>query len=112
MTADVVSFPHVSIAPLFFENIVRYTGFFDLHFPEYIPDVLSALVRPDGSGLHHSSIKVKNRVFYLFLRFVKVMRDKLLEYRETILMNISVCWFTLDPLSRIFLSFNRLRPSL
>jgi exportin-T len=83
---DVVAYPHISIAPLYFENVVRYTPFFDAHFPEYIPNVLSAF----AAGLRNDNIRVRNRVYYLFLRFVKVIRDRILPLRDTVLASVGV----------------------
>ncbi|KAJ3412382.1 pre-tRNA nuclear export protein [Chytridiales sp. JEL 0842] len=72
MISDVVSFPHPSIPLMFFENVFRYGQFFAFN-PKYIPVVLEAFC--DNRGLHHPSLAVRSRAFYLFLKFVKDNKD-------------------------------------
>ncbi|KAI9202178.1 armadillo-type protein [Polychytrium aggregatum] len=85
ITSNISSYPHESVAPIFFENVARYAGFFE-SCPQYIPNVLQAFV--DVRGLHHSSTSVRCRVNYLFLRFVKTMRLRLLPYVEHVITNV------------------------
>lgn len=100
---DAVQYPHVSVAPSYFENIVRYASFFVNCYPELIPHVLDAFIR---HGLHNKNVRVKNRVYYLFLRFVKISREKLVEFREGILNGVSVISL-LSKTARICSSFPR-----
>jgi exportin-T len=82
--SGVVSYPHTSIAPLYFENVCRYTTFFEAGATEYIPAVMEAFAR----GLHGDNSRVRNRVYYLFLRFVKGLREFILPIRETVLASV------------------------
>ncbi|KAJ3091721.1 pre-tRNA nuclear export protein [Quaeritorhiza haematococci] len=78
-------YPHVSIQPLFFENICRYWQFLEQNV-NLIPTVLQAFT--DARGLHHPRTFVRSRINYLFLRFVKAIKLKLDGYVEMILASV------------------------
>jgi len=83
--SNVIYYPHNSIPIMYFEIISRYTNFFDIH-NQFIPNVLEAFVC--SRGLHNSEIIIKTRLNYLFCRFVKSMKPKLVPYVQTVLTNI------------------------
>lgn len=83
--SNVIYYPHNSIPIMYFEIITRYTNFFDRH-NQFIPNVLEAFVC--SRGLHNSEIIIKTRLNYLFARFVKAMKTKLVPYVQTVLTNI------------------------
>ncbi|KAJ3296839.1 hypothetical protein HDU79_005631 [Rhizoclosmatium sp. JEL0117] len=72
MQCNISAYPHPSIPVVFFENAVKYGLFFNTN-PEFLPQVLESFV--DSRGLHHSLSPVKSRVYYLFMRFVKEIKE-------------------------------------
>ena len=68
--------------------ITRYVAFFD-DFPEFLPMALESFV--DHRGLHHPNELIRNRVSYLFLRFIKASKQKLSEFVAIILQNLFDC---------------------
>ncbi|CAL1531674.1 unnamed protein product [Lymnaea stagnalis] len=68
ITSQVSRQGHFAVLLQFFETVVRYDRFFVCE-PQHIPEVLMAFL--DERGLRNSSPKVRSRVAYLFLRFVK-----------------------------------------
>ncbi|KAJ3049926.1 pre-tRNA nuclear export protein, partial [Rhizophlyctis rosea] len=113
LEADVASYPHASIPYAYFDNVSRYTGFFEAH-PEFVGNILGVFV--DGRyvlfssflgdletpeietgvsmfyfwnrGLHHPKRAVRSRVYYHFLRFVEKAKGKLVPFVESILSQI------------------------
>ncbi|SGY86016.1 BQ5605_C009g05795 [Microbotryum silenes-dioicae] len=65
--ANVVEFPHPSVALQFFEITVRYSDFFRL-CPEFIGRILPSFL--DEHGLHQADEMIQARMFYLFSRFI------------------------------------------
>eukprot|EP00842_Homolaphlyctis_polyrhiza_P004115 jgi/Hompol1/4704/HPOL_003826-RA len=82
---DISSYPHDSIPIIFFEAVVRYSHFFEQR-PEYLPSALQAFV--DSRGLHHPSLFVRIRLNYLFLRFIKSLRQIIGQYSHSLLDSI------------------------
>lgn len=78
-------FNHPSVQLEYFENVVRYARFFEV-FTEYLDSALISFL--DWRGLHHNDSSVRNRVMYLFFRFVKSLRIKLVGQIESILVSI------------------------
>ncbi|KAJ3325466.1 pre-tRNA nuclear export protein [Boothiomyces sp. JEL0866] len=76
------SFPHPSIPTIYFEIIFRYCQFFEQR-QNYLPEVLQSFL--DARGLFHPVKSIRLRVNYLFLRFVKLLRQFLGQYVESIL---------------------------
>ncbi|SCV74530.1 BQ2448_7559 [Microbotryum intermedium] len=65
--ANIVEFPHPSVALQFFEITVRYSDFFKL-CPEFIGRILPSFL--DEHGLHQTDETIQARMFYLFSRFI------------------------------------------
>jgi len=82
MMSGVVTFNDSPILLLFFEICNRYSTFFEI-FPHHIPAVLEAYV--DTRGLHHSSLNHRVRCNYLFLKFVRQLRPKLITFTEQVI---------------------------
>ncbi|BFZ08391.1 hypothetical protein BsWGS_11430 [Bradybaena similaris] len=82
ITSQVSRQGHTSVVQQFFETIVRYDRFFVCE-PQHIPEVLMAFL--DVRGLRNASAKVRSRVAYLFLRFVKSTKTHLTPYLEVVL---------------------------
>lgn len=71
----------------FFENVARYYQFFEVQ-PDCIPTALEAFV--DSRGLHNAILQIRTRSWYLFHRFVKLLKSRMGLYVETVLTNIQV----------------------
>lgn len=84
--SSVSSYKHLSIPLSYFENIVRYATFCDL-FPEVIPSVLMSFI--DVRGLHYENRHVRYRLFYLFHKFIRIVRHKIGNLVEAVLTNIN-----------------------
>ncbi|CAG5117342.1 unnamed protein product, partial [Candidula unifasciata] len=82
ITSQVSRQGHISVLQQFFETVVRYDRFFVCE-PQHIPEVLEAFL--DERGLRNTSPKVRSRVAYLFLRFVKSTKTHLTPYLEVVL---------------------------
>ncbi|XP_035825468.1 exportin-T isoform X2 [Aplysia californica] len=82
ITSQVSRHGHVAVLLQFFETVVRYDRFFACE-PQHIPEVLMAFL--DERGLRNGSPKVRSRVAYLFLRFVKSTKSHLTPYLEEVL---------------------------
>uniref|UniRef100_A0A0B6ZHY5 Exportin-T n=1 Tax=Arion vulgaris TaxID=1028688 RepID=A0A0B6ZHY5_9EUPU len=82
ITSQVSRQGHISVLLQFFETVVRYDRFFVCE-QQHIPDVLMAFL--DERGLRNGSAKVRSRVAYLFLRFVKSTKNYLTRYLEDVL---------------------------
>ncbi|RIA97435.1 armadillo-type protein [Glomus cerebriforme] len=82
---NVSTYPHPAMPLIFFENVVRYYQFFEVQL-DCIPAVLEAFV--DSRGLHNAILQIRTRSWYLFHRFVKLLRSRMGPYVETVLTNI------------------------
>ncbi|KAG8814048.1 pre-tRNA nuclear export protein [Serendipita sp. 399] len=65
------TYPHPSVAMQFFETATRYADFFKVR-KEHVLPALEAFL--DSRGIHHPLATVRKRVFYLFHRFVQILR--------------------------------------
>ncbi|CAB4426788.1 unnamed protein product [Rhizophagus irregularis] len=82
---NISTYPHPSMPLIFFENVARYYQFFEVQ-PDCIPTVLGAFV--DLRGLHNAILQIRTRSWYLFHRFVKLLKSRMGPYVETVLTNI------------------------
>ncbi|EGF81201.1 hypothetical protein BATDEDRAFT_87454 [Batrachochytrium dendrobatidis JAM81] len=82
---DAVSYPHISVPILYFEILVRYSQFFE-QCPHYLPQALNAFI--GARGLHHPNMAIRLRLNYLFLRFIKHLRQLIGTYADGILSSI------------------------
>ncbi|KAF0551511.1 Xpo1-domain-containing protein [Gigaspora margarita] len=82
---DVSKYAHPAITLNFFENISRYSQFFEVQ-PDCIPPVLEAFV--DIRGLHNPNTTIRYRSWYLFHRFIKLLKLKMDKYVNTVLGSI------------------------
>ncbi|KAI0223655.1 pre-tRNA nuclear export protein [Massospora cicadina] len=80
--SDVLKCTHPSLAPAFFENAVRYYQFFELQ-PNLVPTVLACFL--DKRGIYHDVPVVRYRIWYLFLRYVKLLKGLAGRYAEDII---------------------------
>ncbi|CAG8633550.1 24667_t:CDS:10 [Dentiscutata erythropus] len=85
MIQYVSTYSHPAITLNFFENISRYSQFFEVQ-PDCIPPVLEAFV--DIRGLHNPNTTIRYRSWYLFHRFVKLLKLKMDKYVNTVLGSI------------------------
>ncbi|OAD74660.1 hypothetical protein PHYBLDRAFT_180902 [Phycomyces blakesleeanus NRRL 1555(-)] len=83
--SNISAYPHPSAPLQFFENITRYYQFFE-HRADHLPQALAAFV--DTRGLHHPLNQIRSRCWYLFQRFVKMLKPKMGPYVETLLSSI------------------------
>ncbi|KAI9295595.1 Xpo1-domain-containing protein [Neoconidiobolus thromboides FSU 785] len=83
--SNVLNCSHPSLAPIFYENCVRYYQFFELR-PDLIPDVLSCFL--DQRGIYHESKFVRCRVWYLFLRFVKLLKEHTAKFIQEVVPSL------------------------
>ncbi|KAI8901283.1 armadillo-type protein [Globomyces pollinis-pini] len=82
MECEISKYPHPSIANMYFEILLRYYYFFDQR-PVYIPEALKAFL--DDRGLFNPVKSIRLRVNYLFLKFIKPLRNVMGQYVESIL---------------------------
>ncbi|KAJ2684034.1 pre-tRNA nuclear export protein [Coemansia spiralis] len=66
--SGVVACQHPAIAPLYFENCVRFSGYFDVR-KEAVTPVLTSFL--GATGVRHPYTSVRMRVWYFLHRFVK-----------------------------------------
>ncbi|KAJ2393338.1 pre-tRNA nuclear export protein, partial [Coemansia sp. RSA 2559] len=66
--SGIVECTHPSIAPLYFENLVRFSGYFDAHRDAITP-VLKSLL--GATGVRHKQSSVRPRIWYLLRRFIE-----------------------------------------
>ncbi|KAJ9076243.1 pre-tRNA nuclear export protein, variant 3 [Entomophthora muscae] len=83
--SDVLKCNHPSLAPAFFENVVRYHQLFELR-PELIPTVFTYFL--DQRGIYHDSAPVRYRVWYLFQRFIRLLKGHAGKYAEDIIPSL------------------------
>ncbi|XAR67574.1 hypothetical protein NMG60_11002379 [Bertholletia excelsa] len=81
------------VALVYLETITRYMKFVQEH-TEYIPMVLAAFL--DERGIHHPNVNVSRRASYLFMRAVKLLKQKFVPFLDTILQSLqdTVAQFT------------------
>lgn len=82
--SGIANFPHPAILLQYMEICVRYTVFFEAQ-QQYIPQVLENFVRL----VHHQHVRVRTRSWYLFLRFVKLLRAQVGNVAQTVITSIS-----------------------
>ncbi|KAF9477931.1 ARM repeat-containing protein [Pholiota conissans] len=70
----IASYPNRTVALQFFETVSRYTDFFKVRKECIIP-TLEAMV--DIRGLHNDNLQYRSRMFYLFHRFIKELRNEI-----------------------------------
>lgn len=75
---------HPAIKLRYMETVVRYAAFFEVH-NTYIPKALENFV----GGVHDNHVRVRNRSWYLFFRFVKTLRQHIGEIAQEVLEAIS-----------------------
>ncbi|KAI0999539.1 Exportin-T [Podosphaera aphanis] len=83
LDSGVASFPHPANGLQYMEICVRYWYFFEIH-AGYTKRVLEHFVR----FVHHSHVRVRNRSWYLFHRFVKNLRNKIGDVAEMVIQSI------------------------
>ncbi|KAJ2660082.1 pre-tRNA nuclear export protein [Coemansia sp. RSA 1200] len=66
--SGIVECAHPSISPLYFENLVRFSGYFEAH-REAVTQVLKSLL--GGTGVRHLHMAVRPRIWYLLRRFIE-----------------------------------------
>ncbi|KDR76202.1 hypothetical protein GALMADRAFT_247461 [Galerina marginata CBS 339.88] len=72
--SGVASYPNRTVALQFFETVSRYTDFFKVRKECIIP-TLEAMV--DTRGLHNDNPQYRSRMFYLFHRFIKELKNEI-----------------------------------
>ncbi|KAI5795627.1 armadillo-type protein [Geopyxis carbonaria] len=80
MACNVSDYAHPATKLKSMEIFMRYTSFFEVH-SNLIPQALESF----NKCIHDSHIRVRTRSWYLFLRFVKNLRQHMGEIAETIL---------------------------
>ncbi|ORY05766.1 Xpo1-domain-containing protein [Basidiobolus meristosporus CBS 931.73] len=83
--SNVSAYPHPSIPLPFFENIVRYAQFFETR-SDLLPEVLGPFL--DNRGLHNSRKVTRSRSWYLFYRFVKLLKAHMGPYVDGMLNSL------------------------
>ncbi|KAJ1771113.1 pre-tRNA nuclear export protein [Coemansia sp. RSA 1813] len=66
--SGIIECSHPSIAPLYFENLVRFSGYFDVYRDAVTP-VLKSLL--GATGVRHPQSSVRPRIWYLLRRFIE-----------------------------------------
>ncbi|KAG0138705.1 armadillo-type protein [Tuber indicum] len=84
MNSGIVASSHPAIKLRYMETVVRYAAFFEVH-TTYIPKALENFV----GGVHDSHVRVRNRSWYLFFRFVKTLRQHIGGVAQEVLEAIS-----------------------
>ncbi|KAF8808727.1 ARM repeat-containing protein [Phlegmacium glaucopus] len=72
--SGIASFPNRTVSLQFFETVARYTDFFKVRKECIIP-ALEAMI--DTRGLHNENSQYRSRVFYLFHRFIKELKNEI-----------------------------------
>ncbi|CAG7849531.1 Exportin-T AltName: Full=Exportin(tRNA); AltName: Full=Karyopherin-beta; AltName: Full=tRNA exportin [Serendipita indica DSM 11827] len=71
LRSRISTYPNPTVAMQFFETVARYADFFKVRKENVLPALEAFL---DTRGVHHPVMTVRRRVFYLFHRFVQVLR--------------------------------------
>ncbi|KAJ2160219.1 pre-tRNA nuclear export protein [Coemansia sp. RSA 552] len=66
--SGIINSSHPSVAPMYFENLVRFGGYFDVQREAVTPVLTSFL---GGTGIRHPYNTVRPRIWYFLHRFVK-----------------------------------------
>ncbi|KAJ6619725.1 armadillo-type protein [Mycena sp. CBHHK59/15] len=75
--SNISSYPHRTVALQFFETASRYADFFKVR-KEFIMPTLEAMIDArQVYGLHNPDANFRSRVYYLFHRFIKDLRNDL-----------------------------------
>ncbi|KAF2007356.1 Exportin-T [Amniculicola lignicola CBS 123094] len=82
--SDLANYPHPAIQLQYMEICVRYYQFFEQN-SQLIPKALQNFVRLT----HHNHVRVRNRSWYLFQRFVKPLRAQLGNVSQDIIQAIA-----------------------
>lgn len=81
---DIASSSHPAVQLQYMEICVRYYHFFDAN-PQFISATLERFIL----FVHHDHVKVQTRSWYLFLRFIKHVRQHLGDIAQTVLQALS-----------------------
>ncbi|KAJ2659487.1 pre-tRNA nuclear export protein [Coemansia sp. RSA 1199] len=68
--SGIVGSSHPAIAPIYFENLVRFGGYFEVERDAAAPVLQSFL---GATGVHHQYRSVRPRIWYFLHRFVKLL---------------------------------------
>ncbi|KAJ2354549.1 pre-tRNA nuclear export protein [Coemansia sp. RSA 2618] len=68
--SNIVRSSHPAIAPMYFENLVRFGGYFEVERDAAAPVLQSFL---GATGVHHPFSSVRPRIWYFLHRFVKLL---------------------------------------
>ncbi|QSL64544.1 hypothetical protein MERGE_001845 [Pneumocystis wakefieldiae] len=82
INSEVSSYPHPSIQLHYLEIAVRYASFFEYQ-PSLIPKVLETML--DHRGLRHHNTYIKKRAPYLFLKYLRLLSNRIENFSETTL---------------------------
>ena len=81
---DIASFDHPATQLHYMNICVRYSSFFEKH-TQYITTVLENFLKL----VHHPVMKVKTKSWYLFQRYVRLLRTHVGPLAETVIQNLS-----------------------
>ncbi|KAJ2320189.1 pre-tRNA nuclear export protein, partial [Coemansia sp. RSA 2702] len=73
--SGIVRSSHPAIAPMYFENLVRFGGYFEAEREAVAPVLMSFL---GATGIHHPYNSVRPRIWYFLHRFVKQLPNSAL----------------------------------
>ncbi|KAJ1943491.1 pre-tRNA nuclear export protein [Kickxella alabastrina] len=73
--SGIVNCTHRAIAPMYFENFVRFNGYFDIR-REAVTPVFTSFI--GASGIRHPNSAVRPRIWYFLHRFIKQLHQPLL----------------------------------
>ncbi|KTW27617.1 hypothetical protein T552_02059 [Pneumocystis carinii B80] len=82
INSEVSSYPHPSVQLHYLEIAVRYASFFEYQ-PSLIPKVLETML--DHRGLRHHDTHIKKRAPYLFLKYLRLLSNRIDNFSETTL---------------------------
>eukprot|EP00276_Gloeochaete_wittrockiana_P016576 CAMPEP_0184335156 /NCGR_PEP_ID=MMETSP1089-20130417/3771_1 /TAXON_ID=38269 ORGANISM="Gloeochaete wittrockiana, Strain SAG46.84" /NCGR_SAMPLE_ID=MMETSP1089 /ASSEMBLY_ACC=CAM_ASM_000445 /LENGTH=788 /DNA_ID=CAMNT_0026659689 /DNA_START=49 /DNA_END=2412 /DNA_ORIENTATION=+ len=82
---NVAAYPHMAVTLMVFENVVRYARTICAR-QNVMADILAAFL--DQRGMRNSNPTVRGRVYYLFMRFVKTVRQSLQPFLDNILQGV------------------------
>ncbi|RKP02401.1 hypothetical protein CXG81DRAFT_4251, partial [Caulochytrium protostelioides] len=94
LSSHLITHPHPAVALMYFENVTRYAAFFEVHHDQPLLQVLHEFV--GATGLHHALPAVRCRINYLFLRCVRMWRNRLVPIAPDLLVAIHDL-LTIDP---------------
>jgi exportin-T len=87
VNSGISAYPHPSVSCIYFDCIVRYYAFFESR-KELIVVVLAEFL--DKQGVYHGDKRVRERVWYVFYRFVKSLRPFMGNYAQAIVTSLKV----------------------